>query len=381
MQRTRLARLGAGVVTLSLVLAACSRRFGLERRRPTASAAPSAKRGHRQDRGQPVGRRGGERRRRRSRSARERARLHGRDDRAWPRRSPGRASRPARSTSSSRTGATRTSRPALRHREGRGAGRRPQRGRPASSAGTSRHGWSTEYPDITDWENLNKYAELFKTSESGDKGQFLAGDPSFVTNDEALIDNLDLDFKVVYSRQRGRAASTAFQQARPSRRRRSSATSTTPQWVLSRDPARQGRPPAVDRGLRRGPEGGRLRLPAVRPEQDHQQRTFAETRRRRATQCIKNFSWTNERPEHGGRLHHQPGHDRATRPPRSGSPRTRPPGQAWMPAGYLTDPRSATARSGDGLRPVAASTFPAADPASEADTRRARPDIVALTRR
>ena len=29
----------------------------------------------------------------------------------------------------------------------------------------------TEYPDITDWENLNKYADLFKTSESGDLGQ------------------------------------------------------------------------------------------------------------------------------------------------------------------------------------------------------------------
>lgn len=56
-----------------------------------------------------------------------------------------------------------------------------------------------ENPDILDWENLNKYAENFKTTESGDKGQFLAGDPSFVTNDEALVANLDLDFEVVYS--------------------------------------------------------------------------------------------------------------------------------------------------------------------------------------
>ncbi|HST85149.1 MAG TPA: glycine betaine ABC transporter substrate-binding protein, partial [Kineosporiaceae bacterium] len=55
-----------------------------------------------------------------------------------------------------------------------------------------------EHPDITDWNNLNKYAEEFKTSESGDKGQFLAGDPSFVTNDEALVTNLKLDYKVVY---------------------------------------------------------------------------------------------------------------------------------------------------------------------------------------
>ncbi len=56
-----------------------------------------------------------------------------------------------------------------------------------------------EYPDILDWENLNKYADLFKTSESGGKGQLLDGDPSFVTNDEALVKNLDLDYKVVYA--------------------------------------------------------------------------------------------------------------------------------------------------------------------------------------
>ena len=54
-----------------------------------------------------------------------------------------------------------------------------------------------EYPDITNWENLNKYADMFKTSESGDKGQLLDGDPSYVTNDEALVKNLGLDYKVV----------------------------------------------------------------------------------------------------------------------------------------------------------------------------------------
>ena len=59
-------------------------------------------------------------------------------------------------------------------------------------------GWmARQYPDITDWENLNAYAELFRTSESGDKGQFLLGDPSYVSNDEALIRNLDLDYTLV----------------------------------------------------------------------------------------------------------------------------------------------------------------------------------------
>ena len=71
---------------------------------------------------------------------------------------------------------------------------------------------ATQYPDIVDSANLNKYAELFKTSESGDQGQFLGSDPTFVTNDEALIKNLDLNYKVVYSGSEA-ATITAFQQA------------------------------------------------------------------------------------------------------------------------------------------------------------------------
>ena len=55
------------------------------------------------------------------------------------------------------------------------------------------------HPDILDSRNLNKYAGLFKTSESGAKGQLLDGDPGFVTNDAALVKNLNLSYKVVYS--------------------------------------------------------------------------------------------------------------------------------------------------------------------------------------
>jgi glycine betaine/proline transport system substrate-binding protein len=56
---------------------------------------------------------------------------------------------------------------------------------------------ATQYPDITDYKNLNKYANLFKTSESGGMGQLLDGDPSYVTNDVALVKNLKLNYKVV----------------------------------------------------------------------------------------------------------------------------------------------------------------------------------------
>ena len=54
-----------------------------------------------------------------------------------------------------------------------------------------------KYPDITSWKSLNKYASMFKTSESGGKGQLLDGDPSYVTNDQALVKNLHLNYQVV----------------------------------------------------------------------------------------------------------------------------------------------------------------------------------------
>lgn len=60
--------------------------------------------------------------------------------------------------------------------------------------------WMKEkYPDITDWNNLNKYAELFNTPEVGaGQGQYSSGDPTFVNNDTALVKNLKLNYKVVY---------------------------------------------------------------------------------------------------------------------------------------------------------------------------------------
>ncbi len=58
-------------------------------------------------------------------------------------------------------------------------------------------------PDIlnakTDPTVLNNYADQFKTSESGSKGQLLDGDPSFVTNDQGMINGFGLNYKVVYS--------------------------------------------------------------------------------------------------------------------------------------------------------------------------------------
>jgi glycine betaine/proline transport system substrate-binding protein len=55
-----------------------------------------------------------------------------------------------------------------------------------------------DYPELATWEGLKTNADLFKTAESGDQGQILDGDPSFVTFDQPIADNLGLDLKVVY---------------------------------------------------------------------------------------------------------------------------------------------------------------------------------------
>jgi glycine betaine/proline transport system substrate-binding protein len=92
--------------------------------------------------------------------------------------------------------------------------------------------WMTkQYPDLTDWKNLNEHADLFRTAKSGAKGQFLDGDPSFVTNDAVLMKTLKLDYTVVYAGSED-ALIAAFQQAE--------ADKTpligyfyAPQWLLS----------------------------------------------------------------------------------------------------------------------------------------------------
>jgi glycine betaine/proline transport system substrate-binding protein len=71
---------------------------------------------------------------------------------------------------------------------------------------------ATANPDITDWNNLNKYADKFKTTESGDLGQFLASDPTFVQEDRAIVKNLKLNFKVVDSGSES-SSIAAFRQA------------------------------------------------------------------------------------------------------------------------------------------------------------------------
>jgi glycine betaine/proline transport system substrate-binding protein len=147
-----------------------------------------------------------------------------------------------------------------------------------------------QYPDITDWANLNKYADLFKTSESGGKGQLLDGDPSFVTNDAALVENLDLNYQVVYAGSEA-ALITAFRQAEQNK------TPLlgyfyAPQWFLSEVDLQKVTLPPYTEGCDADAEKVACDYPEYKLDKIVST-SFAEGGSP-AYELVKNFTWTND---------------------------------------------------------------------------------------
>jgi glycine betaine/proline transport system substrate-binding protein len=151
-----------------------------------------------------------------------------------------------------------------------------------------------EYPDIDDWQNLNKYADLFKTSESGDKGQLLDGDPSYVTNDVALVKNLELNYEVVVGGSEA-ALITSFQQA-TTQKTPLLAYFYDPQWAWSQPPLLEQplvriKLPEYAAGCDADPEKVACDYPPYLLDKIVST-TFA-TEGGAAFELIKNFNWTN----------------------------------------------------------------------------------------
>jgi glycine betaine/proline transport system substrate-binding protein len=150
--------------------------------------------------------------------------------------------------------------------------------------------WMAEkYPDITDWKNLNKYADMFKTSESGGKGQLLDGDPSFVTNDEALVKNLNLNYKVVYAGSEP-ALIQAFRQAE-SKKTPLIGYFYDPQWFMSEVKLVKINLPPYTAGCDADAE----KIACDYPKYDLDKivsKKFADANSP-AYQLVKNFTWTN----------------------------------------------------------------------------------------
>ena len=147
-----------------------------------------------------------------------------------------------------------------------------------------------KYPDITKWQNLNKYASLFKTSESGSQGQLLDGDPSYVTNDEALVKNLKLNYKVVYAGSEA-ALVQAFRQAQKNK------TPLIgyfyqPHWFFSEVPLVQVQLPPYTTGCDSDPAKVACGYP--RYVLNKIVSTKFATSGSPAYTLVKNFKWTND---------------------------------------------------------------------------------------
>ncbi|MBF8193294.1 ABC transporter substrate-binding protein [Nonomuraea sp. K274] len=147
-----------------------------------------------------------------------------------------------------------------------------------------------KYPDITDYRNLNKYARLFRTEKTGNAGQLLDGDPTFVTNDEALVKNLGLNYQVVYSGSEDALIKAA--QAATKNRTPLLMYFYEPQWLFTKVKLVKIALPAYAVGCDDDAAKVACDYPPYLLDKIVSRR-FAE-RGGRAYELVRNFSWTND---------------------------------------------------------------------------------------
>ncbi|MBB5934781.1 ABC transporter substrate-binding protein [Streptomyces zagrosensis] len=150
------------------------------------------------------------------------------------------------------------------------------------------------HPDVTNWENLNKYAGQLRTAESGKKGQLLDGSPSYVTNDKALVKNLDLDYQVVFA---GSEAAQITQMKQFAKNKKPYlAYWYEPQWLFNEVPMVEVKLPAyTDKCAAKGvadPKSIDCAYPTT-PLQKYLNADFAK-KGGKAAQFLKNFHWSQK---------------------------------------------------------------------------------------
>ncbi|MFF8288244.1 ABC transporter substrate-binding protein [Streptomyces sp. NPDC016309] len=168
---------------------------------------------------------------------------------------------------------------------------------PGGDLGVTGHiGWfvptyfAKAHPDVTDWKNLNKYADRLRTAESGGKGQLMDGSPSYVTNDKALVKNLGLDYKVVFA---GSEAAQITQIKQFAKEKKPFLTYWyKPQWLFEKVPMTEVKLPAYREGCDADPEKVACAYPHT-PLQKFLNADFAE-KGGKAAAFLKNFRWTTE---------------------------------------------------------------------------------------
>jgi glycine betaine/proline transport system substrate-binding protein len=168
---------------------------------------------------------------------------------------------------------------------------------PGGGLGVTGHiGWyvptyfAKQHPDVTNWKNLNKYASQLRTAESGGKGQLMDGSPSYVTNDKALVKNLDLDYQVVFA---GSEAAQITQMRQFAKEKKPFLTYWyAPQWLFKKVPMTEVKLPAYKEGC----DADAAKVDCDYPPYKLNKlmaKKFADSGSP-AVDLIKNFTWTNE---------------------------------------------------------------------------------------
>ncbi|WP_414715057.1 ABC transporter substrate-binding protein [Stackebrandtia sp.] len=150
-----------------------------------------------------------------------------------------------------------------------------------------------KYPGIDNWKNLNKYAKDLKTSESGDKGQLLFGDESYVSNEKALIKNLHLDYKVVV----GGSENALVEQAETSEKEKKPVLFYfwDPHWLFSKMDLTRVKLPKYSDDTKACPTA-KDKVKCDYPEMNLDKVVSSDFAKNGgdAYKLIKNFKWTNE---------------------------------------------------------------------------------------
>ncbi|MFB6843603.1 ABC transporter substrate-binding protein [Streptomyces sp. NPDC056373] len=168
---------------------------------------------------------------------------------------------------------------------------------PGGELGVTGHiGWfvptyfAKKHPDITNWKNLNKYADQFRTPESGSKGQLMDGSPSYVTNDKALVKNLKLDYQVVFA---GSEAAQITQMKQFAKEKKPFLTYWySPQWLFKKVPMTEVKLPPYKEGCDADLEKIACAYPHT-PLQKYLNADFAK-KGGKAAAFLKKFKWTTE---------------------------------------------------------------------------------------
>lgn len=147
-----------------------------------------------------------------------------------------------------------------------------------------------QHPDITDWRNLDTYASLFRTAESGGKGQLMDGSPSYVTNDKALVKNLKLDYQVVFA---GSEAAQITQIKQFAKQHKPFLTYWySPQWLFKKVPMTEVKLPPYKDGCDADAAKVACAYPHT-PLQKYLNAGFARSGGKAAA-FLKKFRWTTE---------------------------------------------------------------------------------------